>query len=84
MTTHEGKPLKPIMLVNGQPIYPQPEPTDPITEDEVEAMAAKLTGDQEIARAWMDRPNGTLDGRTPREAVRAGDGQMAAGILRSF
>lgn len=84
MTTHESKPLKPIMLVNGQPIYPQPEPTEPISEEEVEAMAVKLTGDKDIARAWMDRPNVTLRGQTPREAVKAGQGQRAAGILRSF
>lgn len=85
MSDKESEPkLKPIMLVNGVPIYPQPEPTEVLTEQQVEDLAFKLTGDREIARAWMDRPNGTLRGMTPRQAIQAGESQKAAGIIRSF
>lgn len=75
---------KPIMFVNGTPIYRQPLPTEILTEEQVEEMAFKLTGSRETAQAWMDRPNVTLRGRTPREVTRAGEGQRAAGIIRSF
>ncbi|KQR35158.1 hypothetical protein ASF71_16385 [Deinococcus sp. Leaf326] len=82
MTTIPGS--KPIMLVNGVPIYPQEERTTPVTEAEVEQLALTLTGSAQSAHAWMDRPNVTLRGQTPREAVRAGQGQRAVGILQAF
>lgn len=82
MTTIPGS--KPIMLVNGVPIYPQEESTTPVTEAQVEQLVVTLTGNAETARAWMDRPNVTLRGQTPREVVRAGQGQKAMGILQTF
>lgn len=84
MTSYTEKSSKPILLVNGQPVYPQPLPDSPIAETEVEAMALRLTGDAEVARAWMDRPNLDFDGRTPRQAVQAGEGQWVAAFLRSY
>ncbi|GAA5503595.1 hypothetical protein Dxin01_03354 [Deinococcus xinjiangensis] len=74
MTSHTEKSPKPILLVNGQPVYPRPLPDTPITEAEVEAVARQLTGDAEVARAWMDRPNLDFDGQTPRQAVQSGEG----------
>lgn len=82
MTTIPGS--KPIMLVNGVPVYPQDLPTTPISEEEVEQIAVQVTGNREIARTWMDRPNIDFEGRTPRQAVQQGEGQRAAAILRSF
>ena len=75
---------RPIMLMNGKPIYASPRQTGPISEQEVEDLAEFVTDSKDVAVAWMDRPNPELRNRTPRQAVAAGDGQEAADILRGF
>ncbi len=80
----EVETRKPIMLMNGKPIYASPAPTGPISEQEVQALAELVTTRKDVAAAWMDRPNPQLQNRTPRQAVAAGDGQDAANILRGF
>ncbi|WP_407542991.1 MbcA/ParS/Xre antitoxin family protein (plasmid) [Deinococcus radiomollis] len=73
-----------VMYVNGQPLYGGRSPTEAISDAEVLAMAELVTGDAEVAAAWMVRPNPKLSNRTPRQAIEDGDGQDAALILRSF
>ncbi|MFC3605951.1 antitoxin Xre/MbcA/ParS toxin-binding domain-containing protein [Deinococcus soli (ex Cha et al. 2016)] len=73
-----------VMTVNGQPIYAAPESNAPVSETDLLRLATLVTDDEDVAEAWMDRPNPGLKNRTPREAVKAGDSQAAAGILRSF
>ena len=80
----EVETRKPIMLMNGKPIYASADPVGPISEQEVEALAEFVTDNADVAAAWMSRPNPRLRNRTPRQAVAAGDGQEAANILRSF
>ena len=75
---------KPIMLMNGKPIYASADPVGPISEQEVQDLAEFVTTRKDVAAAWMDRVNPRLQNRTPRQAVAAGDGQKAANILRSF
>lgn len=73
-----------VMYVNGQPLYGGRSPTTAIGDAEVLSMAELVTGDAEVAAAWMVRANPKLSNRTPRQAIEDGDGQEAALILRSF
>ena len=81
-TIHDKRDI--VMYMNGEPVYGGRMPTGPISETEVLAMAELVTGNPEVAEAWMGRPNPRLSNRTPRQAILDGDGQDAALILRSF
>lgn len=52
-----------------------------ITEEDVFQMAAAVTGSEVSATIFMDRPLYLLHDRTPREAVRDGEGRRLMGML---
>lgn len=52
-----------------------------ITEDDVFQVAAAVTGSEQSASIFMELPNRLLHDRTPREAVRAGEGRRLMGML---
>ncbi|GGK34881.1 hypothetical protein GCM10008955_31030 [Deinococcus malanensis] len=73
-----------VLTVNGQPVYAEPPLHEPISEDDLRALAVRVTRDEAVAEAWLDRANLDLCNRTPREVARAGQGHLAANILRCF
>ena len=73
-----------VMYLNDQPVVAGPTPTEPISEPEVLTLARQVTGDADVAKAWMIRPNPRLKNRSPQQAIREGDSQKTADILRSF
>jgi len=73
-----------MMYVNGQPVVTTPTPSEPISETDVMTLAEQVTGDASVAAEWMTRPNPRLQNRTPVQAIREGDSQKTADILRSF
>jgi len=54
------------------------------SEEAIERMAAVVAGNVRVAQEWMDRPNGGLQLRTPRQAYRDGDGERVIGILANI
>lgn len=52
-----------------------------ITEQDIFEVAAAVTGSEQSASIFMERPNRLLYDRTPREAVRAGEGRRLMGML---
>lgn len=52
-----------------------------ITENDIFQVAAAVTGSEQSASIFMERPNRLLHDRTPREAVRAGEGRRLMGML---
>jgi len=73
-----------VMTVNGQPVYAEPPSVEPVSEDGLRDLAVRVTRDEAVAEAWLDRPNLDLGNRTPREVAREGHGYRAANILRGF
>lgn len=49
--------------------------------EDVQQAARSVAGDPAVARDFMTRPNPDLQGKTPEEAVREGEGQRVIGIL---
>lgn len=52
-----------------------------ITEEDIYLVAAAVTGSEQSAQIFMERPNRLLHDRTPREAVGAGEGRRLMGML---
>ncbi|SMB81166.1 antitoxin Xre/MbcA/ParS toxin-binding domain-containing protein [Deinococcus hopiensis] len=73
-----------MMTVNGRPVYANPDSQALVSVEELLRLATFITDSQDVAQAWMERPNPGLSNLTPREAVEVGQGQRAANILRSF
>ena len=73
-----------VMTINGSPVYAEAPDTRPVSEQGLLEMAFRATQNEDVALAWMDRPNLDLDGRTPRELARAGQGHLPATVLRGF
>lgn len=73
-----------VMYLNGQPVVVGPTPSEPISETDVLTLAQQVTGNFDVAKAWMTRPNPRLRNRSPKQAIQEGDSQKTADILRSF
>ncbi|MFD1734236.1 hypothetical protein ACFSC4_29210 [Deinococcus malanensis] len=54
-----------VLTVNGQPVYAEPPLHEPISEDDLRALAVRVTRDEAVAEAWLDRANLDLCNRTP-------------------